>query len=100
MKKIILIIVAIFFTTSAISEQRLKFNKDGFISKDFKLTELSTIQDPKNKIIIINNHGQNVFDGKQKDCTDLSQIRNRISLVGEEINGKKIMLYNLCAHHI
>jgi len=49
---------------------------------------------------MINNHGQNSFDGKQKGCTSIDQIRNRVSLVGKEVKGKKIMLYNLCAGKI
>ena len=59
--------------------------KDGFLSKKFKVTKLSTIEDPTNKIILINNHGQSNFDGKQNFCTSIDQIRNRVSLIDEEI---------------
>ena len=91
-------IFIITISTSFADSHNIK--KDGFLSKKFKVTKLSTIEDPTNKIILINNHGQNNFDGKQSNCTSIDQIRNRVSLVDEEINGKKIMLYNLCAHKI
>ena len=61
--------------------------KDGFLSKKFKITKLSSIEDPTNKIILINNHGQSNFDGKQNFCTSIDQIRNRCSLIDQEING-------------
>ena len=100
MKKIFIILSVFIFTTSSAISDGHDIKKDGFLSKNFKITELSTIQDPENKIILINNHGQNNLDGKQKGCTSIDQIRNRVSLVDEEINGKKIMLYILCAHKI
>ena len=51
-------------------------------------TKLSTIEDPQNRIILINNHGQNSLDGKQKGCTSIDQIRNRVSLIDEKVKGK------------
>ena len=57
------------------------------------------IDDPKNKIIIIYNHGQNTNDtAKTNECIWVNQIRNQASLVDEEINGKKIMVYNFCTN--
>ena len=101
MKKIILFISILFlFSASKVIGDNHSIKKEGFFSKDFKITELSTIQDPENKIILINNHGQNNLDGKQKDCTTVDQVRNRLSLIDEEVKGKKIMLYNLCANKI
>jgi len=100
MKKILIILSVFIFAISAAIAENNDIKKDGFLSKDFKITKLSTIQDPENKIIMINNHGQNNLDGKQKGCTSIEQIRNRVSLVDEEVKGKKIMLYNLCAGKI
>ena len=46
---------------------------------------------PKNKIIIIFNHGQNTNDtAKKKECVWAMDLKNQASLVDEEINGKKI----------
>ncbi len=100
MKNICLILSTFIFSISIAKADNHNIKKDGFLSKDFKITKLTIIDDPSNKVIIINNHGQNNFDGKQKNCTSIDQVRNRVSLVGEEINGKKILLYNLCAHKI
>jgi len=59
------------------------------------------IEDPKNKIIIIYNHGQNKNDkGIKNECIWVSQIRNKASLVDVEINNKKIMVYNFCTNHL
>ena len=59
------------------------------------------IKDPKNKIIIIYNHGQNKNDGALKnECIWVSQIRNQASLVDVEINNKKIMVYNFCTNDL
>ena len=57
MKKIILFIsILLFFSTSKAFSDGHAIKKEGFFSKDFKITELSKIQDPENKIILINNH--------------------------------------------
>ena len=59
------------------------------------------VKDPKNKIIIIYNHGQNSNDKAHKnECIWVNQIRNQASLVDEEINGKKIMVYNFCSNDL
>ena len=100
MKNIIIILSILFLTTSNLLGDGHAIKKEGFFSKDFKVTQLSTIQDPENKIVLINNHGQNNLDGTQKDCTTFDQVRNRLSLIDQEVNGKKIMVYNLCAHKL
>ena len=101
MKRLLIIFLSIFIlsTKFAFSDGHA-IKKEGFFSKDFKITELSTIKNPENKIVLINNHGQNNLDGTQKDCTTVDQVRNRLSLIDQEVNGKKIMVYNLCAHKI
>ena len=78
-----------------------KILKSGFISKSASVKEGINIKDPENKIIIIYNHGQNTNDKSLKnECIWVNQIRNQASLVDEEINGKKIMVYNFCSNEI
>jgi len=100
MKKIFLILLLLLFSFKGALSDGHNITKMGFVSKDFKITKLLSIDNPKNKIILINNHGQNNLDGKQKGCTSIDQIRNRVSLVNEKVNEKTIMLFNLCAGHI
>ena len=76
--------------------------KSGFLKKQIstKVDKLEII-DPKNKIIIIFNHGQESNDSKKKNkCTWISNVRNMASLIGERINGKVIMVYNFCTNHL
>ena len=97
MKKLLLIIL--FFAVSNTVYANGKILKSGFITKSSKVKEGMNIDDPKNKIIIIYNHGQNSNDtAKTNECIWVSQIRNQVSLVDEEINGKKIMVYNFCSN--
>ena len=98
MKSLSLFLSIFILTISSSFADSHNIKKDGFLSKKFKVTKLSTIEDPDNKIILINNHGQSNFDGKQNFCTSIDQIRNRVSLIDEEINGKKIMLYLSLIH--
>ena len=78
-----------------------KILKSGFITKSASVNEGMNINDPKNKIIIIYNHGQNKNDKAIKnECIWVSQIRNQASLVDMEINGKKIMVYNFCTNYL
>jgi len=97
MKKLLLIIL--FFAVSNTVYANGKILKSGFITKSSKVKEGMNIDDPKNKIIIIYNHGQNSNDtAKTNECIWVNQIRNQASLVDEEINGKKIMVYNFCTN--
>ena len=100
MNKVILIFSLLILSTAIAKSNNHEITREGFLSKDFKITKLSTIEDPQNRIILINNHGQNSLDGKQKGCTSIDQIRNRVSLIDEKVKGKSIVLYNLCAGHI
>ncbi|MDC3125389.1 alpha/beta hydrolase [Candidatus Pelagibacter sp.] len=78
-----------------------KILKSGFITKSASVNESMNIKDPKNKIIIIYNHGQNKNDKAIKnECIWVSQIRNQASLVDVEINKKKIMIYNFCTNDL
>ena len=97
MKKLLLIIL--FFAVSNTVYANGKILKSGFITKSASVKEGMNIEDPKNKIIIIYNHGQNSNDKAHKnECIWVNQIRNQASLVDKEINNKKIMVYNLCSN--
>ncbi|MDC2997944.1 alpha/beta hydrolase [Candidatus Pelagibacter sp.] len=97
MKKLLLILI--FLTVSNTVYANGKILKSGFITKLASVKEGMNIDDPKNKIIIIYNHGQNSNDKAHKnECIWVNQIRNQASLVDKEINGKKIMVYNFCTN--
>ena len=85
------------FTTNVLSDA---IKKSGFLDTKTKIIKSEEISDPKNKIIIIYNHGQDSLDRKGKNCTWIGSLRNKASLVGNEINGKKIMVYNLCTNKL
>ncbi len=97
MKKLLLILI--FLAVSNTVYANGKILKSGFITKSASVKEGMNIDDPKNKIIIIYNHGQNSNDKAHKnECIWVNQIRNQASLVDKEINGKKIMVYNFCTN--
>ena len=97
MKKLLLILI--FLVASNTAYANGKILKSGFITKSASIEERMNIDDPKNKIIIIYNHGQNRNDKAIKsECVWINQIINQASLVDEEINGKKIMVYNFCSN--
>ena len=97
MKKLLLILI--FLAVSNTVYANGKILKSGFITKSASVIEGMNINDPKNKIIIIYNHGQNSNDKAHKnECIWVNQIRNQASLVDKEINGKKIMVYNFCTN--
>ena len=99
MKKILLILI--FFSVSNTIYANGKILKSGFITKSTSVEESMDVKDPKNKIIIIYNHGQNKNDKAIKnECIWVSQIRNQASLVDVEINNKKIMVYNFCTNYL
>ena len=78
-----------------------KILKSGFITKSASVNVGMNIEDPKNKIIIIYNHGQNKNDKAIKnECIWVNQIRNQASLVDLKINNKKIMVYNFCTNYL
>ena len=97
MKKILLILIFLAFSNTVYANGKIL--KSGFITKSASVKEGMNIDDPKNKIIIIYNHGQNSNDKAHKnECVWVNQIRNQASLVDKEINGKKIMVYNFCSN--
>ena len=99
MRKILLIFTFILFSTLAYAGPNDKINESGFINKEVRLIKNFEIKDPKNKIILIYNHGQDEND-IAINCTWVSMLRNHASLIDQEVNGKKIMVYNLCSDHL
>ena len=100
MKKIFIVVIFSLISCGNVFANG-KILKSGFITKSASVNEGMNINDPKNKIIIIYNHGQNKNDkGIKNECIWVSQIRNKASLVDVEINNKKIMVYNFCTNHL
>ena len=99
MRKISLIFTFILFSTLTYAGPNDKINESGFINKEVRLIKNFEIKDPKNKIILIYNHGQDEND-TSPNCTWVSMLRNHASLIDQEVNGKKIMVYNLCSDHL
>ena len=99
MRKILLIFTFILFSTLVYAGPNDKINESGFINKEVRLIKNFEIKDPKNKIILIYNHGQDEND-IAINCTWVSMLRNHASLIDQEVNGKKIMVYNLCSNHL
>ena len=97
MKKIFSFLIIIVLVTPVYADKLLK---NGFLNNKMNYVANQNIDDPKNKIIVIYNHGQNTHDGKSSDCVWKNGIRNFSSLVGDEIHGKKIMVYLLCTGNL
>ena len=97
MKKIFSFLIIITLITPVYAD---KLRKDNFLNSKMGYAKEQNILDPKNKIILIFNHGQNDLDRSSKDCVWKNGIRNFSSLVGEKINGKEIMVYLLCTDHL
>ena len=64
------------------------------------INETFKILDPKNKIIVIYNHGSDSMDHKTKNCAWVNQLRNFAQLAGDKINDKEIMVYLNCQGHL
>ena len=89
MKKLLLVILFLLVSNNVYANGKIL--KSGFITKSASVEKGIDIKDPKNKIVIIYNHGQNSNDTAMKsECVWVNQIRNQASLVDEEIDGKKI----------
>ena len=100
MKKILIVVIFGLISCGNVFANG-KILKSGFITKSASVNEGMNIEDPKNKIIIIYNHGQNKNDKAIKnECIWVSQIRNHASLVDMKIDGKKIMVYNFCTNDL
>ena len=95
MKKILLVTIFSILLTPLYARPNEKVTKSGFISKKniHPVKNDFNINDPKNKIIVIYNHGQNKNDFVS-GCSWVAMLRNHASLIDQEVNGKKIMVYN------
>ena len=60
MKKIFLILIFLLISNNVYANKILK---SGFITKSAKVKEGFVVEDPKNKIIIIFNHGPDIMNG-------------------------------------
>lgn len=98
MKKILLLLVLLLFSSTAFAAA---INKSGFVDKKIKVNTKLEVSDPSNKIIIIYNHGSNETDRKTKSCFwGKDPVKNMASLVGDKVNGKEIMVYLFCTHKL
>ena len=93
MKKIILLIILTLVTTSTYADKLLK---NGFLDGHMNYSKNQDINDPKNKIVIIYNHGQNSHDGPSNDCVWKDGMKNMASLVGKKIKEKEVLVYIFC----
>ena len=99
MKKfLILIIFSLLLSNSVHANSNEKIKKDGFVTptinwKDkIKIDESFEVSNPKDKIIIIYNHGSDGADVKLKDCFWRSELRNWAQLAGDKINDKEFIV--------
>ena len=98
MKKILLVLVLLLFSSTAFAKA---INKSGFVDKKIKVNTKLEVSDPSNKIIIIYNHGSDETDRKTKNCFwSKKAVKNMASLVGDKVNGKEIMVYLFCTHKL
>ena len=73
-----------------------KILSDGFLSGEWKLDKNFKVSNPKEKIILIYNHGSRENDKPSKNCQWKNNVRNFASLSGKKINEKEILVYNFC----
>ena len=98
MKKYLIFFVISFILISP--SQADKLLKSGFLSGEWDLNTSFEVKNPKNKILIIFNHGQDDHDKPSKNCVWKNNIRNFASLSGKKINDKVLIVYNLCTDHL
>ena len=102
MRNILVIIMLSLILSGGAYANPESIKKDGFVIptnkwKDkIKIDENFVVTNPKEKIIIIYNHGSDGNDVKLKDCFWRSELRNMAQLAGDKINGKEIMVYIHC----
>ncbi|MDC0216161.1 hypothetical protein OAJ75_03625 [Candidatus Pelagibacter sp.] len=93
MKKIILLISIILFSTNVLAD---KMTKSGFLNDKVSYSKEQKIDNPQNKILLIYNHGQSTHDGPSSDCAWKGGMKNISSLVGKKIKDKGIVVYLFC----
>ena len=77
-----------------------KLLKSGFLIGEWKLNTNFEVKEPKNKILIIYNHGQDDHDKASKNCVWKNNIRNIASLSGKKVKDKEVLVYNFCTDHL
>jgi hypothetical protein len=98
MKKFIINCLVIFLISTPLYADKLL--KSGFLSGEWKLNTNFEVKDPKNKILIIYNHGQDDHDKASKNCVWKNNIRNIASLSGKKVKDKEVLVYNFCTDHL
>ena len=102
MKKFLALIILSLILGISVASSNDSIKKDGFVIptnkwKDkIKIDKNFDVNNPKDKIIIIYNHGSNGRDVKLKDCFWRSELRNWAQLAGDKIDDKEIMVYIHC----
>ena len=98
MRKYLFSLLIIFLFSSPLHADKLL--KSGFLSGEWKLNTDFKVKDPKNKILIIYNHGQDDHDKPSKDCVWKNNIRNFASLSGKKVKDKEVLVYLFCTDHL
>ena len=98
MRKYLFSLLIIFLFSSPLHADKLL--KSGFLSGEWKLNTDFEVKDPKNKILIIYNHGQDDHDKPSKDCVWKNNIRNFASLSGKKVKDKEVLVYLFCTDHL
>ncbi len=93
MKKLITILILIFFNTNVLAD---KMTKSGFLTNKVSYLKEQKINNPQNKILLIYNHGQTTHDGPSSDCAWKGGMKNISSLVGKKVKDKEIVVYLFC----
>ena len=104
MKKFFIsIVVLIFLSCNTYADKLLN---SGYLvptkkwEDEIKIDETFQISGPKDKIVIIYNHGSDSMDHKTKNCAWVNQLRNFAQLAGDVIKGKEILVYLNCQGHL
>ena len=97
MKKIYIVFVLIFLTSSAYADKLLK---SGFLSGEWDLDINFKVDNPNDKIIIIYNHGSDENDKPSKNCQWKNNVRNFAALSGKKIKNKEILVYSFCSDNL
>ena len=98
MKKYLFSFLIIFLFSTPLHADKLL--KSGFLSGEWKLNTNFEVKDPKNKILIIYNHGQDDHDKPSKNCVWKNNIRNIASLSGKKVKDKEVLVYSFCTDHL
>ena len=96
MKKLPLYVISILMFIQQNTYSASIKNFSAFYDKDFNFTKELKVNSPADKIIIVFNPGQRWSDVKTRACDKYSQPKNFISMAGDKIKGKEIMVYNFC----